>query len=457
MSYPVLSGAVVVTAANRRLRFREAAGAVGNVDLALGTYFLRGRYATNLATYSESLDDASWTKSQVLLTPNVIIAPDGTLTADKVVENVTSNVHFVLKSVSKAASQITYTASFHAKQNGRDYVRAYLYSGSAANRIDITVNLLTGAITYVTSNGTWTLGTCSVTTLENGWYRIAITGLSDTAVTAQLLIATSSGPAAGDSIYLGDGVSGIFVWGAQIEESATVGPYVRTTTASATGPSDELALAIKTGLDAFGGGGNAYDVSLSADIDPDKQASVLTITRTAGTDTFGLVKDGSQTFDYDLLGFSASTENDSAPKSGARSAAAVWVGNDVLREREPSGERIAEIARRANGGVVGVSRSSHMVSWSLGFAFVHEARMLLRASTDPAGSLESFVRRFGAGAAFQAREVDVSSGSTLAPIIEHPFATLHWSGESVTGFRPRRIGPGVPLYDLDMVAHEQVV
>jgi hypothetical protein len=197
-------------------------------------------------------------------------------------------------------------------------------------------------------------------------------------------------------------------------------------------------------------------VSLAADIDPGKQASTLTITRASGSDTFGLVKDGSQTFDYDLLGFSASTANDSAPKSGVRSAAAVWIGNDVLREREPSGERMVSVPRRANGGVVGVSRSAHMVSWSLGFAFVHETRMLLRASADPAGSLESFVRRFGAGAAFQAREVDVASGSVLAPIIEHPFATLHWSEDTLSSFGPRRIGPGVPLYDLDTVAHEQV-
>jgi hypothetical protein len=44
----------------------------------------------------------------------------------------------------------------------------------------------------------------------------------------------------------------------------------------------------------------------------------------------------------------------------------------------------------------------------------------------------------------------------LAPIIEHPFATLHWSEDTLSSFAPRRIGPGVPLYDLDTVAHEQV-
>ena len=456
MSYPVLSGAVVVTTANRRLRFREAAGAVGNVDLAVGTYYLRGRYATNLLLRSEELDNASWTKSNATVVPNVVIAPDGITTVEKLVEDTTSNVHFTSQTVVKAASQITYTVSFYVRAAERRWVRAYLYSASTANRIDVTINLSTGAVEYVTNNGTWTLGSCVVTTLANDWYRVAITGLSDTDTSVRLLVAPSTGPTAGGSIYLGDGVSGVYVWGAQLEAASTAGPYVRTTTASATGPTNELALAIKTGLDAFGVGGNTYDVALSANIDPEKQASTLTITRTAGTDTFGLVKDGSQTFDYDLLGFSASTENDSAAKSGARSAAAVWVGNDVLREREPFGERTVAVPRKANGGVVGVSRSAHMVSWSLGFAFVHEARMLLRASVDPGGSLESFLRRFGAGASFQAREVDVASGTVLAPIIEHPFGTLHWSEDTLSAFRPRRIGPGVPLYDLDTTAHEQV-
>ena len=191
---------------------------------------------TNLLLYSEEFDNASWTKSNASVTPDAVMALDGNLTADKLVEDATSNVHYVLQTVSKSATQITYTASFHARPDGRNFVRAYLFSGVSTNRIDVTVNLLTGAIAYVTSNGTWTLGSCSVVALYNGWYRISITGLSDTATSVRLLIATSSGPAAGDSIYLGDGLSGIFVWGAQVEAATSVGPYVPTTTTSAIGP-----------------------------------------------------------------------------------------------------------------------------------------------------------------------------------------------------------------------------
>lgn len=222
---------------------------------------------------------------------------------------------------------------------------------------------------------------------------------------------------------------------------------------------NSLATEIASKLSAFGAGGNTYTVSVSFDIDPANVAAALIITRASGSDTFQLVKDGSQTFDYDLIGFSASTANTSAAKTSDKSAAGAWVGNDILREREPFGERMVSVPRKTNGGVVGVSRSAHMTSWALGFAFIHEDRMLLKVNvTDPNATLEAFTRRFGAGAAFAASEEDILTGTTLNGPTDASsvFATLHWSEDTLSSFRPRRIGPGVPLYDLDTVAHEQV-
>jgi len=219
-----------------------------------------------------------------------------------------------------------------------------------------------------------------------------------------------------------------------------------------------LALEIASKLSAFGAGGNTYVVDVTGDIDPANPGVTVTITRATGTDTFQLVVDGSETFDMDLIGFPSTTANDANPKTSSVSAAGAWVGNDILREREPFGERMADVSRRGNGGVIGVSMSAHMTSWALGFAFVHEDRMLLKINAaDPDATLEAFVKRFGGGAAFEAEEIDISSGTTFT--IDdggNTFAVLHWSAESVQTFRPRRIGPGVPLYDIDMVAHEQV-
>ena len=221
----------------------------------------------------------------------------------------------------------------------------------------------------------------------------------------------------------------------------------------------DLGFAIKSALEAATASANTYTVTVTASIDPAVAGFLMTITRASGGDNFQILwADALTTFDGDLVGCSANTLDDALPKTSTLSCAATWVGNDILREREPFGDRVAEISRRSNGGVVGVSMSSHMVSWALGFGFVHEDRMLLRANpADENATLEAFVRRFGAGAAFEAHEVAISSGTTLATVnTASRFAVLHWSQETVTSFRPRRIGPGVPLYDLDTVAHEQV-
>lgn len=224
------------------------------------------------------------------------------------------------------------------------------------------------------------------------------------------------------------------------------------------GSADDLCLAIKTGLDAFGVGGNAYTVTVARSIDPAVAHTLLTTTRTAGTDTFGFVIDGSETFDMALIGFTASTANDATAKTSTQACAAGWVSNDILAELEPFAEREAEVDRAASGSVTGVSFSSHMTSWSLGFAFVHETRALKRRALAVDGdTLEGFVERFGAGAQFEAHEVAISSGTTLAGATSSTLvAVLHWSAESVQSYRPQRLGPGVPLYDWGAVAHERV-
>lgn len=221
---------------------------------------------------------------------------------------------------------------------------------------------------------------------------------------------------------------------------------------------DSLGAEIQDKLDAFGAGGNTYTVSFAYDIDPANPGITITIARATGTDTFQLVLDGSETFDYALIGFFASTANDATDKVSTASCAGGWVGNDILREREPFGERTVSVPRKANGGVVGVSRSAHMTSWALSAAFIHEERMLAKVASDPEATLENFVKRFGAGAAFEAYEEDIASGTQLAGPSDttNRFAILHWSEDTISSFRPRRIGPGVPLYDIDMVAHQQV-
>lgn len=209
-------------------------------DESLGLLIEESR--TNLLLYSEQFDNAAWVKSNTTISANVIVAPDGTVTADKLVENTSTLVHDCRQVVIKATSQINYAATFYAKAAERTFVRMFLYNEPSTNRIDATVNLSNGTVSYVTSNGTWTEGGCSVLAIGNGWYRITVTGLSNTLNTVRLLIATSNGPTSGDSVYTGDGYSGIYIWGAQLEAASFATSYIQTVAAAVTRAADAASM-----------------------------------------------------------------------------------------------------------------------------------------------------------------------------------------------------------------------
>ena len=223
------------------------------------------------------------------------------------------------------------------------------------------------------------------------------------------------------------------------------------------GISTDLCLAIKTAIET-GASANVYEVGLICSIDAASKGATLYISRVSGADTFGIVVDGSTTFDMDLIGFPASTANDATSKSSTVSCAAAWVSNDGMGELEPFSERVASVTRSMSGRLSGVSRSARMQSWRTRFLFVDERRLLIeQALAGTQDTLEGFIELFGAGAALEFHDVNVSSGTTLAALSTSTLVdVMHFSEDALTRFEPQRVGPGVPLYHLPMVLHAQV-
>lgn len=161
---------------------------------------------TNLLTYSERFDTtSSW--GNVISTnviPNATTAPDGTQTADELIskDGLTS-----LRVQSLTLNDNTeYTASLHVKAaTGNTTVAIQIYD----NNYDFTTagsfNPTTGQFTSNPTAG----ATRSVQTLNNGWYRISLTIDSSSGTTTPRLRITSP---------VGNGVKGIYIWGAQLEE-----------------------------------------------------------------------------------------------------------------------------------------------------------------------------------------------------------------------------------------------
>ena len=174
----------------------------------------------NLLLQSESLDNASWTKQASTITANNTLAPDGTITADKIVEAATTAAHGVRQSA--ALSALVATLSFYAKKAEREFVNVWAFGGN----IDTTAtragfNLTTGVATIRPGQ------TATIQDVGNGWYRCSVSIILTAAGSPTVHIGPSIDALTQD--YTGDGTSGAFIWGAQLELGSTATTYNPTT------------------------------------------------------------------------------------------------------------------------------------------------------------------------------------------------------------------------------------
>lgn len=177
----------------------------------------------NLWTYSEEWDLGFSVKTGLNTTgiPSYIdveTAPDSTLTADKIIESAISQGHLTSRSF-LVNTGVTYNVSVYLKSGGRD---ARVFSTiSTLTTYQVDVDLTNGTLsgnTFPTSPVLENVG--------NGWFRLsysvaATNTQTRTAITINLLNGTSIN-------YLGNGTSGVFIWGAQISETSTVRNYQKT-------------------------------------------------------------------------------------------------------------------------------------------------------------------------------------------------------------------------------------
>ena len=76
----------------------------------------------NLVLQSQTIDNASWTKTNSSITANATTAPDNTLTADKLVENGTAGVFHLAVQDATVVVGFAYTFSVYAKAAERTLI-----------------------------------------------------------------------------------------------------------------------------------------------------------------------------------------------------------------------------------------------------------------------------------------------------------------------------------------------
>jgi len=190
--------------------------------------------STNLIPYSEDFTQTTTESNSVLVTSNQAISPDGTLNADKLIPasgSVQSNGGRYVSFSSTAGTD--YSVSIFVKQAEYRYV-TFTYGSS--NAYGFHFDLQDGVILQNINNAQYTGISREVESLDNGWYRLKVS-LTDenTAYNRFISVRPANAiPTATNNNYstIGDGTSGIYAWGFQLEQLSYATSYIPTLTGS---------------------------------------------------------------------------------------------------------------------------------------------------------------------------------------------------------------------------------
>ena len=183
---------------------------------------------TNLVQYSEQVDNAYWSKIAVSVTANAVVSPDGTLTADKLTPSATNDQHVAYKQSLISSGSVT--MSVYAKAG--EYTWLFLSDTLGANN-GAYFNLATGALGTVGSNATAT-----ITPVGNNWYRCTVTTTATSTSGIGLYVASANNTV----VFTGNGFSGIYIWGAQLEAGAYATSYIPTVASQVTRSADSASM-----------------------------------------------------------------------------------------------------------------------------------------------------------------------------------------------------------------------
>lgn len=199
----------------------------------------------NLLINTEAFD--TWTQSSAADTDvaaNVAIAPNGTLTADKIYEATGASAsHSLVKAVTNAADNTLICFSVYLKRGERQYAALTASSRAGVGQSGKTFDLLNGTVSSITRVAGPPVLSSGIQNVGNDWYRCwivcsTLSGSPDRNPQYSIFVDSDLDPTAltyaGVSPTNGNTItSGLYVWGAQAEVVTT--PVLTPTTYQAVG------------------------------------------------------------------------------------------------------------------------------------------------------------------------------------------------------------------------------
>lgn len=181
---------------------------------------------TNLAINSEAMGPSAGTN----VSSDVNMAPSGAITAELVAEDATSGEHYSKDITVAVAVGDSYTWSAFIKDSpsaNRSLFLRFATATTAAVYFDPRAKSLTN-LSGQDSSG--------FVELPGGWFRVWMTATMST--TGNLVARLQLRDAGGGYTYTGDGASGLYLWGAQLEKGSFPTSYIPTNATAVTRAAD---------------------------------------------------------------------------------------------------------------------------------------------------------------------------------------------------------------------------
>jgi hypothetical protein len=196
---------------------------------------------TNGLVKSQELDDIGyWPTNNVTATADQANAPDGTLTADKILVTGTNDCYIRQHGIDTATTTV-YTLSVYAKVGFGSAIIAIGWVTSP-HILRRWFDLSSGTILpTIETGGNIVSDGAAIEALGNGWYRCSISG-HEVTTSSNLYYSAFHPCVSADGSITTTANDFIYLWGAQEEEGVFPSSYIPTTTAAATRAADNITI-----------------------------------------------------------------------------------------------------------------------------------------------------------------------------------------------------------------------
>jgi hypothetical protein len=174
----------------------------------------------NLLVSPEALDNASWVKPTLTVSPNALTAPDGTQTMDKLIPPTSSAEQYFEQTITPAAGTWTLFCKAAVPAGYNWVVIKPIHVGDTGDTSEVRYNMVTGAWNISSKNRITTYDASQNS--DGSWFVYATftTTASCTSLRGRINLSIDGTT----TVFAGDGVSGIGVWGVKLNP----GPIAQT-------------------------------------------------------------------------------------------------------------------------------------------------------------------------------------------------------------------------------------